>query len=152
MNEETENKQERDETTQGRECEWNRRIELVREMEWEAMKLTLERALEVLRSSSTKISFRDAAYALEITSKVRRLNKRPEAENEEEGRELMNIGEEFLEALKKVYGEKRNPGSGEVVVGGESARMSSGPDGEFPEGGNIAPTEAAGSERSGASM
>lgn len=138
--------------------EWGKRQAKLKELEWEVGLLALERVREWLRKPIDKMNARDAAYLLDIASKVARLASGMATEHAEhtgEGGGPIKI--DLGPMLKKVYGNIIDVNGGtepppNLLADGVRDGLPSGADGELCASGDnpaAAPTDG---ERGSASL
>jgi hypothetical protein len=85
--------------------DWVKRQEELKETEWEMTQGVMAKLREFLARPLGKVSFRDAAYALEIASKIGRLATGMPTENTEKNVEIGPIIQIDIEAaLERAYG------------------------------------------------
>lgn len=141
-----------------RAVEWGKRQQELKEAEWEVATGMIERLKEWLRLPLTKMNARDAAYMLDIASKVARLASGMATEHAEhtgEGGGPIKI--DLGPMLRKVYGNIIDvPGGGAVAAnlleGGSATGMRSGTDGQLCAGGDHPAAAAIDGERGSASV
>ena len=102
--------------------DWVKRQEKQKEDEWEMTQGVMKRLREFLARPLGNLSFRDAAYALEIASKVGRLATGMPTENTEKSVEIGPIIQIDIEAaLERAYGP--SPSRQQCADGSEATRQ-----------------------------